>query len=492
MSKRSTRRKKKAAQAKQLQTKATQNRPTPQDVEPRNASPKNALTRYDLPSSPSPHVIPMSNIEPDNSPPWKLSTKLIVTISAMALSVLVLWRFIGFVTPAILGAIVAYLLNPLIRLTSQRLKVGRGWAVAIVYVLAIIVVVIGGTLLVLLGLGQLQDLNTFLAEQFPKWVADLQTQVNQYVIFDGQDKLTVNIGGFSQEYQVPLLGVIFDTASANDIEFPNLFDFSGIISRAGSILQTTFSTGGSFFYRFAQGTIGFVGNLALVIFISIYLAKDTPRFVKAFTDAAHVPGYGKDADRLIFQFEKIWSAYLRGQVTLAITIFLVVGIALSALGVNNAWGLAVVSGVTEFLPLIGPVIGAGVAIIAALLQTSNSWGLQPLQLAIIVTVVMVIIQQVENAILVPRIVGGALDLHPLLVLVGVLMGTSIGGILGALLAAPVLATVKLLGRYAWRKIFDLPPFDDADEPEAEAPSLLSRAGHFLHRLRGNRPLVKGR
>ena len=90
---------------------------------------------------------------------------------------------------------------------------------------------------------------------------------------------------------------------------------------------------------------------------------------------------------------------------------------------------------------------------------------------------MIVVQQVENNLLVPRIVGGALDLHPLIVIIGGLMGAALAGVLGAILAAPILASLKLVGQYVWRKLFDLPPFpetavtDDSNEllsPESSA------------------------
>jgi predicted PurR-regulated permease PerM len=81
---------------------------------------------------------------------------------------------------------------------------------------------------------------------------------------------------------------------------------------------------------------------------------------------------------------------------------------------------------------------------------------------------MFAIQQVENNVLVPRIVGDALDLHPIVVIVAVLMGTSLAGLLGAVLAAPVAASLKLYGLYVWRKLLDLPPFPEP-APEAESP-----------------------
>jgi hypothetical protein len=69
----------------------------------------------------------------------------------------------------------------------------------------------------------------------------------------------------------------------------------------------------------------------------------------------------------------------------------------------------------------------------------------------------VLIQQVENNFLVPRIMGQSLKLHPLFVLVGVVVGASFAGVLGAFLAAPVLASLKVLGMYAHAKIIDLDP-----------------------------------
>src|SRR5690606_9736804 len=132
---------------------------------------------------------------------------------------------------------------------------------------------------------------------------------------------------------------------------------------------------------------------------------------------------------------------------------------------NNAFELGILSGLLEFLPIIGPVIGAGAAVLVALLQNSNPWGVSPWLFALIVLGAMILIQQVENGVLVPRIGGDALDLHPVVVMVGVIMGTSLAGLLGAILAAPVLATLKLYGIYVWRKLLDLPPFVNMPVPE---------------------------
>src|SRR5690606_4799512 len=116
-----------------------------------------------------------------------------------------------------------------------------------------------------------------------------------------------------------------------------------------------------------------------------------------------------------------------------------------------------------------------IAVIVALFQQTNYLGLEPGYYALAVVVAMIIIQQLENNFLVPRIVGEALDLHPILVIVGVFMGASLAGIVGAILAAPVLPYIKLLGVYAWRKLIDLHPSPEQEETaEGQRLSLCER------------------
>jgi predicted PurR-regulated permease PerM len=119
---------------------------------------------------------------------------------------------------------------------------------------------------------------------------------------------------------------------------------------------------------------------------------------------------------------------------------------------------------------------------------AGSCGLVGWQFTLIVLGMMLVIQQLENNILVPRIVGEALDLHPLLVMVAVFMGGSLAGILGAILAAPVAATLKLVGIYGWRKMFDDYPFQQPEMIEADVPpqSLPERLRYLVSNLRSPR------
>jgi phosphoglycolate phosphatase len=94
----------------------------------------------------------------------------------------------------------------------------------------------------------------------------------------------------------------------------------------------------------------------------------------------------------------------------------------------------------------------------ALFQGSSYLPLSNVALAIVVTITYMIIQSIENNLLVPRIMGSNLDLHPAMVIIGVLAGVTLGGILGALLASPTLATLRHIIRYVYFKLADADPF----------------------------------
>jgi predicted PurR-regulated permease PerM len=128
-----------------------------------------------------------------------------------------------------------------------------------------------------------------------------------------------------------------------------------------------------------------------------------------------------------------------------------VAIILTIMGVRFSLVMGLISGLMEFVPIFGPFISGGVAVLVAFFQGSNWWGLSPWIFALIVAGVFVLIQQIENNILVPRIIGRSLNLKPLVVLLAVFAGGTIAGIIGILLAAPVFATLRIWLGYVYSK-----------------------------------------
>lgn len=383
------------------------------------------------------------------SPPWSLSIKVIVAVTALLLLVLVIWRFQDLIPTLTLGCILAYLLNPLVNFATLRFKVTRGGAVAIVYSLLLLMAIGGGIGLGFLAVEQASSLTTgILPDSFTDAAAWVQTQSTLFA------ERSVAIGPYR-----------FSPAM-----LPDWINLQELAQQVANLLRPVFSQSGSWLAQLAQATVSTLGVIFLVIVVSIYLVKDSPKLWETISNLAHQPGYRQDAERLLVEFTRIWNAYLRGQVILALVIGIIVSGILSLLGVRYALGLGVLSGVLEFLPIVGPLVGTGSAVLVALFQSDTIWGLQSYQYALLIAAVMGLIQGLENNILVPRIVGDALDLHPLLVMISVIMGASLAGILGAVLAAPVVATIKLVGSYAWRKMLDLPPFPFPEAtPQGAAP-----------------------
>jgi putative heme transporter len=388
-----------------------------------------------------PARLPSSTVAVDvESPPWGVAAKSIVAVLVLALAALVFWRFQDLLRPIVVAAIIAYLLNPIVVWLMRQTTISRGAAVVIVYLTLLVVLLVTLGVAGYVAFEQLIRLTNLLPDSMSEFVALAQRQL---------DTVLARIS--------PLVG--YDLRG-----LAQYIDLRESAQQAISLLQTTLRRGGTLAATVAQTTITTVTTGLFVFFISLYIAKDTPQFVQSISDAAHQSGYRRDADRLMRAFLRVWDAYLRGQVVLGLVIGVAVSLSLGALGVQNALGLGLLSGLLEFLPVIGPLVGTAAAVLVAFFQPSNYLGLDSLYFALVVLGVMILIQQVENNLLVPRIVGEALDLHPLVVMIGVIMGASLAGILGAILAAPVVASLKLFGVYTWRKMLDLTPFPEAEPP----------------------------
>jgi predicted PurR-regulated permease PerM len=182
-----------------------------------------------------------------------------------------------------------------------------------------------------------------------------------------------------------------------------------------------------------------------------------------------------------------WRAYFRGQFILMFTVGTITLIGNTALGLPGAFSLAVIAGLLELVPNFGPFLAAVPAIMVALLQGSTYWGVNHFIFALMVIGFYVLVQQVENNFIVPRVLGGAVKLHPLVIMGGVVVGASVAGIVGALLAAPVIASGKEIMSYLYAKLLSQDPFPPAQEaPQGEQISwqeqlqiLLTRQQQFI-------------
>lgn len=175
--------------------------------------------------------------------------------------------------------------------------------------------------------------------------------------------------------------------------------------------------------RVFGGIVSAISIFAVSFYLLLY--KDT--LTKSFVGIFPRP-YQEKIEKTTRLSEEKLGSWLRGQILLSGFIGIFTWIALTLLGVEFALPLAVLAGVLEIIPTIGPIISAIPAIIVTLTVS-------PL-LATVVALSYFLIQLVENNILVPRIMGKAVGLNPIVIIISIIIGGKLLGVAGALLAIP--------------------------------------------------------
>ncbi len=193
--------------------------------------------------------------------------------------------------------------------------------------------------------------------------------------------------------------------------------------------------GGQPVVTYVKGAATIVASAVAAMFIIFYMLIDAERlknfFLLAFPSHERA---GKKA--LVRRMGRRMSTWLGAQLLLAGVIAGATLIALLALRIPYAVPLALLAGVGELIPVIGPIVGAIPALAVALFQSPwQFWAM---------LAVAVVIQQIENLVLVPRLMGNQLHVSPLGIFIAFMIGASLLGIVGAVLAAPLAAVAQLV------------------------------------------------
>ncbi len=393
---------------------------------------------------------------PITSPAWSDRTKrTIILIAALGISLLLL-RLNNVLPMFLVSVIIAYLLYPVAlffemrlfaRLLGGRRLPGLAILLAFMIVLSFIIIVI----LVVFPLvrSQFEEFAAALPRLLANLAIQLETTLSQPLTFNGEPIL---IDG--QPF-IPLerLGDLFGTGDLSAAM--RSFDFTGAIQSLLSSLPNI--TGQAF--DVLGGALTVMINLVFMITMIFYLMKDGKQFVEKLVEITPYT-YRNDVRRMMYELGRVWNAYLRGQLLLCAVMGTVTFVAMTIIGLPNAIILGLFVALLEFLPGIGFSLGL---IPAALLALFNSSATLPfvdagLPMLIVTAVTWSLLQQLEGIILIPRIMGGSLNLHPFVVIASVIVGANLLGVLGIVLATPVVASLRLVGQYVYGKLMDQNPF----------------------------------
>lgn len=189
---------------------------------------------------------------------------------------------------------------------------------------------------------------------------------------------------------------------------------------------------------YASSTIHFVFTFIVVIVLAYYWTLDGPRIIQSLLLLVSQEKR-ENIGELISAMEVKVGHYVIGQAFLCLVIGVLALIAYLIIGLPNAFVLALVAGLLEAVPIIGPLLGAIPAAVVAL-----SIGPDKLIWVVVATVV---IQQVENSLLVPRVMSKAVGVNPFVTLLALFAFSSFFGIAGALMAIPMAASIQLMFNY---------------------------------------------
>lgn len=179
---------------------------------------------------------------------------------------------------------------------------------------------------------------------------------------------------------------------------------------------------------------GLVASLVAVLFLIFYMLIDAERLRNLFLLFYPAEERGKKR-RQVIRISRKMSSWLQGQLLLAMIIAAATFVGLLALGIPYAFLLAILAGICEVVPVIGPIVGAIPAVTVALFKSDwQFWA---------VLAMAILIQQLENLFLVPRIMGKKIAVSPLAVFVAFMCGAVLLGIIGAMLAIPVVAIIQV-------------------------------------------------
>ena len=364
----------------------------------------------------------------NTSPRWGSTTKLLVGLVLVGIVAFFIFRFASLISPLLLIFIIAYLLHPLTASIANGLKISWKAAVNIVY--AVILLSFIG-LLTAGGIGLVQQVQSLIKQvqtivsDLPSLLQTLSGQVFKFGPFE-LDMRTIELQGITDQiisFVQPLLG------------------------RTGTLVGTI-----------ASGAAEIFGWLFFILIVSYFVMSESSG-LRSDLIKIDIPGYSEDMRKLGGELSRIWNAFLRGQIFIFFLSFAIYVVLLSALGVRYALGLALMAGLAKFLPYIGPAITWVVMALITFFQT-QPFGLddKPLLYMAIVVIITLVIDQIIDSFVTPRIMAQTLRVHPAAVLVTAIIAANLLGILGVVIAAPSLASFTLLGRYTMRKMFDLEPF----------------------------------
>lgn len=320
----------------------------------------------------------------------------------LAASLALLWLAWMFARPlALLAAaiILANALEPLVDFLMRWMR--RTFAIATIAITVVVAVVIVGAIVVPNVRGQVHEA----AQSLPTLIERGQQLAQQWIPVTGG------------------IGQALLQSSGNEG------------SDGGSGKSGDGGSGGSGLTSLPLAIVSSAFEAMLVVFLSLYWLAAMPS-LRAFFISLLPPDRTGQTRAVLEEIGATMGGYVRGVLLEASLIATIVFFGLWIIGVPYPLALAVLAGIGEFMPYVGPIMAAAPAVLLALLESPT--------LALIVLGFYVVVQLLEGYLLFPFVVGNQSEIPPLLIIVGLMAGGAVGGVLGALVAIPLAGALRIV------------------------------------------------
>lgn len=340
-----------------------------------------------------------------------LRNQVLIWIAFLVLLVLLLWLFRGILLPFVVGAALAYLLNPLVN-QLQRIGFNRALATSVV-LLSVTAIFVSLFFMLVPMIGQ-QIIG--LIQRLPGYVTDLQElfarwspEINQWLGPERAAQVQAWIADLARQALV-------------------------FIATLPAELVNIGLTG-----------VSVIGFTVLTPVVAFYLLLDWEGMIRGLQDLLPREGKG-EINGILSDIDDSMAGVIRGQGGVLLIDAAYYATALSLLGLNFGLAVGIIAGLLSFVPFVGAVVGFGLSIAIALVQFwPNYW------MVVAVAAVYLVWQFIEGNILYPKLVGGSININPVWLMFALLAFGALFGFVGLLLAVPLAAIVGVLVRYGVKK-----------------------------------------
>lgn len=322
---------------------------------------------------------------------------------ATAVFLFLLWALGSVILPFLVGAAIAYFLDPVAD-RLERLGLSRVLATVVIFVFLLGVVTVALLVIIPLLIQQTNDLiqsapdlfnqlRTWLTERFPQ-------------VMDGESPLRQSLMSIGETIQ----------------------------ARGGELLQQLLTS--------AAGVVNVLVFLVVVPVVAFYMLLDWDRLI-ASIDALLPRDHADTIRMLAGQIDRTLASFIRGQGTVCLILGTFYAVALMVVGLQFGLVVGLIAGLLTFIPYVGALVGGALSVGLALFQFWGDWWL-----IVAVAAIFQVGQMVEGNILTPKLVGSSVGLHPVWLIFALSAFGTLFGFVGMLVAVPVAAAIGVLVRFA--------------------------------------------